>query len=445
MLEILSIEPGSIAAELGLQAGDRIVAVNGEPIGDLVDYLIEEPSEHLQIELERADGEVWELDIEHDSEEPLGLVLPHPEPKQCGNNCLFCFVHQLPRGMRRTLYIKDEDYRFSYLYGAYVTLTNLTADDLARILRKRLSPLYISVHATETGLRQKLLARPVPDVLPLMRTLVEGGIELHTQVVVCPGINDGEHLERTLADLVALAPGVRSLAIVPVGLTGHRQRLPALRTHSPAEAAELVAWVEARQADLLGKLGTRFVFAADELYLKAGREVPPVGNYEDLAQIENGIGLLAVFQRHAQEVLAEAGKLDLPPVSLVTGVSASGAVEAFARRLAAKAQIDLRVHIVQNHFFSGQVTVAGLLTGQDLLEQLANVELGPILLLPDVMLREGEDVFLDDVRVRDLADQLKVEVEVIPSDPWGVWDMLETLDEEFAASGGENETGDHHE
>jgi len=347
--------------------------------------------------------------------------------------------------MRRTLYIKDEDFRFSYLYGAYVTLTNLTDEDLARILRKRLSPLYISVHATEPVLRQQLLAKPVPDVIPLMRTLVDGGIALHTQVVVCPGINDGVHLEKTLADLVAMAPGIRSLAIVPVGLTGHRQRLPALRTHSQAEAAELVDWVEARQAELLDTLGTRFVFAADELYLKAERDVPPVAHYEDLAQIENGIGLLAVFLRHAQEVLNEARELHLPPVSLVTGVSASGAVETFARRLAEKSQVDVRVHVVQNHFFSGQVTVAGLLTGQDLLEQLANVDLGEILLVPDVMLREGEDVFLDDVRVRDLADRLQVEVEIIPSDPWGVWDMLETLDEEFTASDGANQTGDHHE
>ena len=234
MLEIVSIEPGSIADQLGLQSGDRLVRVNGEQINDLVDYLVEEPREALQIEVERADGDVWELDIEHDSEEPLGLLLPHPEPKQCGNNCIFCFVHQLPRGMRRTLYIKDEDYRFSYLYGAYVTLTNLTEDDLQRILRKQLSPLYISVHAVDNTLRQRLLGQSAPDLMPLMETLVDGGITLHTQVVVCPGVNDGVHLEHTLDELIGLAPGVKSLAIVPVGLTGHRQRLPELRVHTRA-------------------------------------------------------------------------------------------------------------------------------------------------------------------------------------------------------------------
>ncbi len=431
MLEIISIEPGSIASELGLQAGDRLIAVNDEPIHDLVDYLIEEPAESLKIDLERADGELWELEIEHDSQEPLGLGLPHPEPKQCGNNCIFCFVHQLPRGMRRTLYIKDEDYRFSYLYGAYVTLTNLSEHDLERILRKRLSPLYVSVHATDVALRQKLLGKPVPDVMPLLQKLVDGGIELHTQVVICPGVNDGVHLEKTLADLTTLVPGVKSLAIVPVGLTGHRMKLPKLRTHTRPEAAGLIDWIETRQLELLDKIGTRFIFAADELYLKAEKDFPELSAYEDLAQIENGVGLIAVFRMQAAEVLAEAQPLKIPPVSLVTGASAAGEIQAFAQKLSQQCGIDLRVHVVENRFFSGQVTVAGLLTGQDLLEQLADEELGQIVLVPDVMLREGEDVFLDDMRVKDLAQSLNVDIEVIPADPWGVWDMLETLGEEF--------------
>ena len=306
MLEIISIEPGSIADELGLQTGDRLVRVNGEQVNDLVDYLVEEPREALRIEVERADGELWELDIEHDSEEPLGILLPHPEPRQCGNNCIFCFVHQLPRGMRPTLYIKDEDYRFSYLYGAYVTLTNLTEDDLKLILRKQLSPLYISVHAVDNKLRQKLLGKPAPDVMPLMKTLVDGGIELHTQVVVCPGINDGAHLEQTLRELSALAPGVKSLAIVPVGLTGHRQRLPELRVHTRDEALELAAWIGEKQSELLETLGTRFIFAADELYLRADEDFPTLDSYEELAQIENGVGLIPVFRTQADEVI-EAG------------------------------------------------------------------------------------------------------------------------------------------
>jgi putative radical SAM enzyme (TIGR03279 family) len=433
MLEILTVEPDSIADELGVLPGDLLLAVNGEPVNDLVDYLIEESGELLHIEIERSGGALWTFDLEHDSDEPLGLGLPHPDPKQCGNDCLFCFVHQLPRGMRRSLYVKDEDYRFSYLYGSYVTLTNLSEDDLQRILKKQLSPLYVSVHAADNELRQKLLGKRAQDVLPLLRRLVDGGIEIHTQVVVCPGINDGEALAFTCRELAALAPGIKSLAIVPVGLTGHRQRLPQLRTHTRHEAVELVDWIEARQAVLFEQIGTRFIFAADELYIKAEKDFPDLATYEDLAQIENGIGLVALFRSQATEVLNVAQPLVLPPISLVTGVSAASEIKLFAEKLAEKCGLDLRVHVVENHFFNGYVTVTGLLTGQDLLEQLAPDSLGDILMIPDVMLREGEDLFLDDVRISTLAERLKVPVEVFASDPWGAWDMLDTLAMEYGS------------
>jgi len=431
MLEILSVEAGSIAEELGIQAGDSLVAVNGEPVNDLVDYLIEEPKELLHVALKRASGDLWALDVEHDSEEPLGLVLPHPEPKQCGNNCVFCFVHQLPRGMRRTLYVKDEDYRFSFLYGAYVTLTNLTEEDLQRILNKKLSPLYVSVHAADHMLRQKLLGNPAPDVMPILQQLVAGGIEVHTQVVVCPQINDGEQLAQTCRELVALAPCVKSLAVVPVGLTGHRQRLPELRPHTRQEALELVEWVEITQENLLERLGTRFIFAADELYLKAEKDFPSLSVYEELSQVENGVGLIPQFRSQADEVLDIAEPLDLPPISMVTGVSAADDIKAFARRLADKCGLDLRVHVIENDFFSGHVTVTGLLTGQDLLTQLAEQDLGDILMIPDVMLREGEEVFLDDVSIDNLVERFDKQIEVVAADPWGLWDMLDTLSMEF--------------
>ena len=431
MLEILTVESNSIAEELGVQPGDFLLSVNGDPVNDLLDFLVEESSELLHVEIERSDGELWELDIEHDSEEPLGLGLPHPDPKQCGNNCLFCFVHQLPRGMRRTLYVKDEDYRFSYLYGAYVTLTNLSEDDMQRILKKQLSPLYVSVHATDNELRQKLLGKRAQDVMPLLRRLVEGGIEVHTQVVVCPGINDGEHLARTCRELVALAPGIKSLAIVPVGLTGHREKLPELRIHTRQEAFDLAGWVETQQAELLSRIGTRFIFAADELYLKAEIDFPDLATYEDLSQIENGIGLIPQFRSHATEVLDAAEPLELPSISMVTGASAAADIKSFAKKLAEKCGLDLRVHVVENRFFGGYVTVAGLLTGQDLLDQLPAESLGEILLVPDVMLREGEDIFLDDIRINDLVERLDVQVEVVVADPWGVWDMLDTLAMEY--------------
>ncbi len=442
MLEILTVATGSIADELGLRPGDRLLTVNGEPANDLVDYLVAESCESIRIEIDRPGGELREFDIEHDSDEPLGLELPHPEPEQCGNNCIFCFVHQLPRGMRRSLYVKDEDYRFSYLYGAYVTLSNLSEESLQRILINRLSPLYVSVHAADITTRQQLLGQRAGDIMPLLKRLVKGGIEFHTQVVVCPGINDGECLSRTCQELVALAPGIKSLAVVPVGLTGHRQGLPKLRNHSRQEASELVEWIESRQTELLKKLGTRFVFAADELYLKAEKPFPALSAYEELAQIENGVGLIPLFRSQTLEVLEVAAPLALPPISLITGFSSAADVRGFAARLAEKCHIDLRVHVVENHFFGGQVTVAGLLTGQDLVEQLDVGSVGEVMIVPDVMLRDGDTVFLDDMSISVIEERLNVQVEVVPSDPWGLWDMLDTLAMERASGHYENNTGE---
>lgn len=430
MLDILAVDPSSIAAELGIKPGDRLLAIDAAPVRDLIDYQLHERRTQLLVEIERSDGEVWEIEVEKDADDPLGLVLPHPPPMHCGNNCLFCFVHQLPRGMRSTLYVKDEDYRFSYLYGAYVTLSNIDEAAMERILVQQLSPLYVSVHATEEDLRERLLGRRSPALLPLMQRLVEGGIELHAQVVVCPGINDGVHLERTCNDLLDLSAGVRSLAIVPVGLTGFRDRLPQLRGVTEAEAADLIEWVHTRQQDCLSRLGHRFIFAADELYLRAGAEIPDFADYEDFPQIENGVGLIASFRQQAAEVLEQAQPLDLPPVSIVTGQDAIGEVERFVSMLTDLTGLKAGVHSLENRFFAGDVSVTGLLTGQDLLDQLSGMALGDVLLLPDVMLREGEDVLLDDITVVELEKRLNIRVEVFPADPWGLWDILDTLDAE---------------
>jgi putative radical SAM enzyme (TIGR03279 family) len=439
MLEILAIAPDSIAAELGLHPGDRLLALNGEPVRDLLDYQLLSQEECLLLEVERGDGELWEIEIDKDADEPLGLFLPHPEPDQCGNQCLFCFVHQLPPGMRRTLYVKDEDYRFSYLYGAYVTLTNIDEPSLQRILTQRLSPLYVSVHATEEQLRTQLLGRRGPAILDLLQQLVAGGITLHTQVVVCPGLNDGAELERTFHDLVRLASppdagesqvGVASLAIVPVGLTGYRQRLPQLRVVSPSEARTLLDWVKARQADCLASVGTRFVYAADELYLNAGVDFPPLADYEGLPQLENGVGLVARFRAQAAEVLAQAGPLDLPAVRVITGMAAAGELESFCAALAGKTGTRFVVTPVPNRFFGGAVTVTGLLTGRDLIDALAGQVDGELLLLPDVLLLDGTRVLLDDMSIEELAGRLAATIEVVAAEPWGIWDMLETLAQE---------------
>ncbi|HEX9874809.1 MAG TPA: DUF512 domain-containing protein [Deferrimonas sp.] len=427
MLEILAVEPGSIAEELELQAGDVLLAVNDKPLRDQIDFQVYTAVEDLVLEVRRKDGEMWELELEKDAFEPLGLHFEHPDPTQCGNNCIFCFVHQLPRGLRRTLYVKDEDYRFSYLYGSYVTLTNISDADMERIIEQRLSPLYVSVHATDEELRARLIGRQGPPVLDLLERLTAAGIEVHTQIVLCPGFNDGAQLERTIGDLYALHPGIRTLAVVPVGLTGYRERLPQLRPLDAAGAAAVLETLHRFQERYLAETGTRFVFAADELYLKAGVEFPPLEAYEELSQVENGVGLIPVFRADAVDVLLEARKLRAGAVSTFTGASASGELTRFAADLAAKTGVKIHLHTIRNDFFGGEVTVAGLIAGADLVAQLQGKELGEALLVPDVVLRDGEDVFLDDLTLPQVAQALGVAVIKIDSTPWGLLEGLEEL------------------
>jgi len=427
MLRIVSVEPESYAADLQLEAGDRLMTINGQEIEDLVDYFRLVNTEQLEVEILRQDGDLWHLQISKDLQEDLGVELEHPEPQHCGNNCLFCFVHQLPQGMRRTLYIKDEDYRFSYLYGSYITLSNLTEADLGRILRQRLSPLYISVHTTDDRLRDKLLGRSVPSILPLLQRLVSGGIELHGQIVLCPGLNDGEALSRSIEDLADLHPGMASLAVVPVGLTAHRQRLPDLRRLTGDEAQWALEMIHRYQQQYLEEKGSRVVFAADELYLQATLPLPDLDTYENLPQLENGVGLIAQFRQQADEVLLETEFLDLPKVTLVTGRSFAPEMQLFAERMQLRSGVKLNVVAVENRFFGQDVTVTGLLTGADLLRHLTGTELGSGVLLPDVMLKDGERVLLDDVSLAELEQALQVPVLSVDSSPWGILEGLEQL------------------
>ncbi|MDO3376575.1 DUF512 domain-containing protein [Geoalkalibacter halelectricus] len=430
MLKIIHVYPHGIGEELELEAGDSVLAVNGQRVRDLLDFhLYCEEGADLLLEVQKAQGEIWDLHIERGPDEDLGLEFEHPEPTQCGNNCLFCFVHQLPRGMRRSLYVKDEDYRFSYLYGSYITLTNVGEAEIERILAQKLSPLYVSVHATDDQLRAHLLGQKTPPIMPLLQRLTAAGIEIHSQIVVCPGLNDREHLHQSIRDLHALYPGVRSLAIVPVGLTGYRSRLPQLRVPTPEEAAAILDEIHHLQEEFLAESSTRFVFAADELYLKAGREFPPEADYEEFPQWENGVGMVALFRGQSSQALEAARPLALREVSLVTGESAGHELARFAEDLGHKTGVAIRVHVVKNRFFGGQVSVTGLLTGRDIIEQLRGQSLGEVLLVPDVMLKDAEDLLLDDLSLTDLERALDVPVEKVAATPLGLLAGLEVMDE----------------
>lgn len=429
MVEIVDIHPGGIAAEIGLEAGDSLMSVNGVPVRDLIDYRLQLAGENLLLEVLRADGERWDVEIEKDVEDDLGIELEHPEPTQCGNNCLFCFVHQLPKGMRPSLYVKDEDYRFSFLYGSYVTLTNVGEQEIARIVDQKLSPLYVSVHATDEAIRGRLLGKQAPPILDILKRLTAAGIDIHAQIVLCPGINDGEQMVRTIEDLYALHPRLRSLAVVPVGLTGYRRRLPQLRVPTPEEARDILQAVQLQQEHCLKQGGGRFVFAADELYLRAGAPFPPLTEYEDLSQLENGVGVIPLFRAEAEQALDKAMPMTVPPVTLATGRAPSGELGAFAARLARKTGVEIDVRAVDNAFFGGDVTVTGLVCGRDLIEQLGGTIRGDVLFVPDVMLKEGEDLFLDDVSVEELEERLGLPVMVVDSNPWGILYTLHMLQE----------------
>jgi putative radical SAM enzyme (TIGR03279 family) len=428
MVKISTIVPGGIADSLGLQVADQIVQANSRPVRDFLDVLLAERLPDVELLVEKPDGDLWQLDIEKEADQPFGFVLEHPEPEHCGNNCLFCFVHQLPKGLRRTLYVKDEDYRFSYLYGAYITLSNLTDGDIERIIEQQLSPLYVSVHATDEALRSRLLGRPAPPIMPILRRLVENGIEIHAQIVVCPGVNDDEALDETVAALYQFFPGVRTLALVPVGLTKHRQNLPALQPMSKENATAVLAKIDGWQSVFKRQTGHHFIYAADEFYLRAGAEVPPLETYEDLAQIENGVGMIAVFRDAAGDVLKEAADLDCPvEFSVVTGKAFSAELESFLVKLSELTGCKAHIYAIENRLFGDMVTVAGLVSGGDIIRQVEGKKLGSVLFVPDVMMQDGTGHFLDDLTPKHLADQLGCRVRVIEDSPWGLLDAIEEL------------------
>jgi putative radical SAM enzyme (TIGR03279 family) len=417
---VAAVRPRTPAASAGLRAGDRILAINGHALRDAIDFRFHGGDERLALRVDRA-GAPHVLRLARRAGADLGVELEAPragEIATCANKCVFCFIHQLPRGMRKSLYVKDDDFRLSFLHGNYITLTDLDEPELERIVEQRLSPLYVSVHATDPALRWELLGRPRAgaEILPRLERLAKAGIRMHAQIVLCPGLNDGPHLERTVHELAPLHPRVATTAIVPVGLTRHRDRLPALRTLTDGEAAGLVATVAAWQREFLERLGSRFVFLGDEVYLQAGVPLPEADAYEGFAVAEDGIGLVRRFEDGVARALrrrrAAGGPRD------VTLVSGGLYAPRLARLVAAIPGAIARVAAVPNAFFGGTVSVAGLLTGQDIARHLATLPaLGEAVIVPAVALRDRDGVFLDDMTAADLADALGVPVRVVEPAP----------------------------
>lgn len=421
--EVVGVEPGSIGEELGFQSGDRLLSINGIRPRDLIDLQILCGEEELILEVEDPQGVHHMVTLEKEADDGLGLVFREAlfdGLKQCNNHCPFCFIDQQPPGHRSTLYLKDDDYRLSFLYGSYLTLTNLTPADWQRIEDQRLSPLYVSVHATDPQLRSRLLVNPRAGLLmDQLAWFAERRLQVHAQVVVCPGLNDGEALRCTLTSLAGFAggewPAVLSTAVVPVGLTRFRPPDDALRPVDPACAQEVIALVEPLQEQFLAALGSRFAWLSDEWYLMAGRPLPPRPSYEHLPQQENGVGSIRAFLEElerATEVLPAA--LSRPRrLSWVVGRLVAQALQPAVDRLNGIQGLELLLHGLPSPYWGQEMVVTGLLTGADLLEGLADRDLGEELLLPSVMLRQGDPVFLDDTTLQELRSQLPVPVRLI--------------------------------
>jgi len=398
---ISEVAPGSLAERIGLLPGDKLLTINDNVQRDIIDVQFYAADEFLAFGVRRA-GEEFVLEGERRFGEPLGLSFVEPTfdgIRRCGNQCEFCFVMQMPPGMRRTLYVKDDDYRYSFLNGSYITLTNFTEADWQRIKEQGLSPLYVSVHATETELRRRILGNPsAPDVLSQLQRLIDSGIEVHTQVVLTPGLNDGEHLEQSIEDLAALYPGVRSLSIVPVGLT--RYHCWKCRAYANAEMRGVFDLVSAWQGRLVAELGVRFAYLSDEWYLRLGEPVPTLEAYDGLDLTENGVGLVRRFLESG------AWRMQLSPVVGESLTVVTGTLFAPVLRGALAAQAGLDVVPVVNEFFGDRVTVAGLLTGRDVIAQLQGRKLGDRIALPPAMFGGPEGQSLDEMAPEDVGEAL---------------------------------------
>lgn len=421
--QIASVAENSIGARAGLAPGDIILEMNGAKIRDIFDYHYYSDDEVVDIKVQGADGSIRVCHVEKEIGEDLGITFENglmDDYRSCHNQCIFCFIDQMPPGMRGTLYFKDDDTRLSFLQGNYVTLTNISEEDMSRIISYHLAPINISVHTTNPQLRCEMLHnRFAGDILDKIRMLYDAGIEMNAQIVLCKGINDGEELERTIGDLLEFYPFMQSLSVVPVGLTKYREGLYPLKPFAADDAGEVLEIIRKWQEISQKKNGVRFVQASDEWYLLAGEPLPEAGTYDGYLQLENGVGMLRLLMDEFDEALEKKHHrpfMRKREISLATGYLAAPFIREMCARLEKKfPRVTTHVYAIRNDFFGEKITVSGLITGQDLIAQLQGKVLGERLLLPQNMLRCGEEVFLDDVTLTELKKSLQVQVDIVKS------------------------------
>ena len=430
MTVVRHVDPRSPAHRAGVRAGDTLLEINGTPIVDVLDYKFYSYDPRLELTLLSPDGTRRTAHVRKEEGQDLGLDFETylmDRARSCANNCIFCFVDQMPPGMRDTLYFKDDDARLSFLMGNYLTLTNLSQREVQRIIDLHISPINVSVHTTDPQLRVEMLKnKRAGESIEVMRRFAAANITMNCQIVSCPGVNDGPALDRTLRELSEMYPGVASVAIVPVGVTKFRDGLCPIAPYTQKQAAAVIAQVEAFGKTFMERHGTRLAWCSDEFYLLAGLPLPEKSFYEDMAQLENGVGMLRLLLSQADMALDEPEVGELVPFSVATGVSAAPFIDQILQKTKKQfPQLQGRVYPIRNRFFGETITVSGLVTGQDLIAQLKGQELGQRLLIPSNMLRAGESVFLDDVTVTDVERELGVTV--CPVDAESGFDLVDAM------------------
>ena len=429
-----AVEEGSIAEELGIEPGDELISINNEKITDIFDYQFLSHDEHMDVLIKKPDGEEWLLDVDKDFDEDLGIEFENglmDDYRSCSNKCIFCFIDQMPKGMRDTLYFKDDDSRLSFLQGNYVTLTNMSDADIDRILKYHLSPINVSFQTTNPELRCKMLGnRFAGEALKKVDRLCakDSGIELNGQIVLCKGVNDGPELERSIRDLTKYIPNLQSVSVVPVGLSRYRDGLYPLEPFDGEDAKNVIDMIESWQKKIYDKYGTHFIHASDEWYFLAGRDFPEAERYDGYIQLENGVGMMRLLINEFDEGfddIVRSHESDIKKInrhiSVATGRLVYPCIKAMAEKaMSICAGLKIDVYEIINEFFGERITVSGLLTGQDIIKQLKGKDLGDELFLPVNLLRSGEDYLLDDVRICDIERELNIKVGISSGDGYGL-------------------------
>lgn len=446
MQRVFSVEPGGIAARYGIAPGDEIESINGERLIDEIDYQALTAGRHLTLLVRKADGSTKEVELLKPRNAPLGLQFDRPligDPRSCANNCIFCFIDQMPEGMRQSLYVKDDDWRMSLMMGNYVTLTNVSDREFERIIRRKASPLYISVHATDPAVRMAMMRQQrAENLMPRLQRLREEGMSFHCQIVLCPGINDGKVLEKTLQDLLALSPAAVSAALVPVGLTKFRDALTPLSPYTREQAQEILVQCERFQQLALEKAGSRFVFPADELLCIAQADLPDEAYYEGYPQIENGVGMIRMMEDQLKEAAASAADTQplaaQPSITIACGTSIAPTMHRWVQAYASGSH-PVQIQPIVNSFFGDTVTVSGLVVGQDLAQQIQG-STSEMLLLPESMLSHDGEHFLDNMTLAELEQIIGIPVRTVPVNGHALYHALVSPSLLFQPGADEKET-----